>query len=152
MGDRSDRRIVDLVSENYWPMLGVHMARGRGFTAAEALTRSPEIVISYRLWQQEFAGANDVIGRAMAVNGVALTIVGVAPPAFQGLSLGVPRDAWVPVTLFHELEPGDHDPMVRPVSGGFRVMARLQPGVSAEAAQRALECPRTAVGTRVPDR
>ncbi len=150
MGDRSDRRIVDLVSENYWPMLGVHMARGRGFTAAEALTRSPEIVISYRLWQQEFAGANDVIGRAMAVNGVALTIVGVAPPAFQGLSLGVPRDAWVPVTLFHELEPGDHDPMVRPVSGGFRVMARLQPGVSAEAAQRALDVLARQLGREYP--
>jgi len=138
MGDRSERRIMEAVSDNYWTMLGVRMVRGRAFTPEEALQRSRVIVISYRLWQREFAGVDDVIGRTVAVDGIPMTIVGVAPQTYRGLSYAIVFDGWLPATLLHDLNPDGPDPLARGGGVGFRVLGRLRAGVTPAAAQQRL--------------
>jgi predicted permease len=137
VGDRSERRIMEAVSENFWTMLGVRPVRGRGFSAEEALQHSPVIVISYRFWREELGGTDDVVGRSVALNGIPVTIVGVAPPDFVGLTTAIRFDGWIPATLLHDLDPSSPDQLSRSSPTNFRVMARLRPGVTVEAAQRA---------------
>jgi hypothetical protein len=69
------------VSANFFDVLGVSMARGRGFLPEDEHIESPNTVavISHRLWQTQFDGTLDIIGRTVRLNGRPFTIVGVAP-------------------------------------------------------------------------
>jgi predicted permease len=89
------------VSANYFDVLGVPMARGRAFVPADERPESPSavVVISHRLWQTQFDGAQDVIGRTVRLNGRPFSIVGVASPAFTGYGLEDQR-LWVPITAY----------------------------------------------------
>jgi hypothetical protein len=138
VGNQTDLRTVQAVSENYWPMLGVRPVLGRTFTPEEARARAPFAVIGYRYWQQAFGGAPDVVGRAVSVDGIPLTIAGVAPRDFTGAHPMIIPDLWVPVTLLYEIDPSTHDQMQRRAGGGFRIIGRLQKGVSLATAQSAL--------------
>src|ERR1051326_895460 len=72
----------EMVSGNYFPVLGVGAALGRVFTASDDLYQGghPLAVLSYGYWQSRFSGDRDVIGRRITVNGYPLTIVGVSQP------------------------------------------------------------------------
>jgi putative ABC transport system permease protein len=89
------------VSANFFDVLGVAMARGRGFAADdERLDRARAVVvISHRLWQTQFQGAPDVIGRTVRLNGRPFTVIGVAGPDFSGYGLEDQR-LWVPLTAY----------------------------------------------------
>ena len=75
------------VSANYFDVLGVPMARGRAFAADdERLDQARAVVvISHRLWQTQFQGAADIVGRTVRLNGRPFTIIGVASPALRRL-------------------------------------------------------------------
>jgi predicted permease len=90
------------VTTNYFETLGVHIARGRSFTEAENRLENSGLVaiISDRLWETQFQRTNDIIGRAITLNGYPATIIGVAPPKFQGPILGSPDDVWVPIFAY----------------------------------------------------
>jgi putative ABC transport system permease protein len=137
-GNQTDLRPVQAVSENYWPMLGVRPVLGRTFTPDEARAHAPLAVIGYRYWQQAFGGAPDAVGRAIDVDGIPLTIAGVAPRDFTGAQSMIEPDVWVPVTLLHAIDPSNHDQMQRRAGGGFRIIGRLRNGVSLATAQSAL--------------
>ena len=77
-----------LVSANYFDALGLPLPHGRAFTDDEANASSLTMVISDRFWLERFHREDDAIGRTVAVNGFPATIVGVAPPGFQGVWLG----------------------------------------------------------------
>ncbi len=138
VADRSERRIMEAVSENYWEVLGVHMALGRPFSPAEALHGDRLLVIGYRLWQTVFAGAADVLGRSVSLNGIPMTVVGVAPPSARGLAYSIAFDAWFPATVLRDLNPGIREPLSRD-GAAFRVLGRLQPGVTSDGAEKQLE-------------
>jgi macrolide transport system ATP-binding/permease protein len=90
------------VTTNYFETLGVHIPKGRSFTEAENRLESSGLVavISDRLWDAQFQRTNDIIGRTITLNGYPATIVGVAPPKFQGPILGSPDDVWVPIFAY----------------------------------------------------
>ncbi len=132
-GDRSDRRLVEDVSDNYWDDLGVRPALGRMFTSQEALARTPLAVVSYRYWRAQLNADPNVIGRALVLDGTPFTIVGVAPRGFVGAQPMIVPDAWAPASVL-EPEMIDHRG-----GGGFRIMGRLRPGMSLAAARRALD-------------
>jgi predicted permease len=133
LGDRSDRRLIQAVSDNYWDALGVRPAVGRTFTSQDALARTPLIVVSYRYWQGQLNADPNVVGRALVVDGSPLTIVGVAPRSFVGAQSLIVPDGWVPVSV---LEP---EMLERRGGGGFKIMGRLKGGQSVEAARSALD-------------
>ncbi len=104
--DRPERVWGMLVSANYFDVLGVRPAAGRGFLPAEdARGTAPVAVISYRLWQERFSGSRDVLGQTVPINSHDYTIVGVAPPAFQGSATGLRIEVWVPLALTEEMAP-----------------------------------------------
>lgn len=133
---RVERTFGQLVSGNYFAVLGVHPAIGRLLRTddVEQIGREPIAVISYDLWQSRFGGAADVVGRTMHVNRQDLTIVGVTPEGFQGNQLGLQMDLWVPATLAQILNVGSRELDERDWRG-YMVMGYLRAGVTRQQAQ-----------------
>lgn len=95
-----------IVSGNYFDVLQVQPAAGRMINASDdSASAAPAAVISYGYWQRAFAGSPSAIGKAITLNGVPMTIVGVAEPRFAGLTPGRGPDAWVPISLRPRLDP-----------------------------------------------
>ena len=93
------------VSPNYFDLLGVRPVRGRGFIASEGQPSAEGmvIVISHRIWQQQFLGAENVVGASVTISGHPATVVGVAPERFQGMWLGEATETWIPIVPFSRL-------------------------------------------------
>lgn len=102
----------ELVSSNYFSVLGVKAAVGRVFSAEEH-TDTPGAhavaVISHRLWIGEFEASRGVVGKTLRVNRHNLTIIGVTPPDFRGAMAGIECDLWVPFTMGLELGAVEKD-------------------------------------------
>ncbi len=121
----------ELVSGNYFDVLGVKPTPGRAFAREEYgdQAKSFTAVISHRLWQEYFQGSPSILGRTVSINRRQVTIIGVAPPEFRGDIPGIELDGWVAAPL----TGADRG------ARGFRAIVRLKPGVgiaeaSAEAA------------------
>jgi predicted permease len=104
LGDGQPARLTwgELVSGNYFDVLGVKPSLGRVFTQEEAgdgLAAYPVAVISDRLWHSYFHNDPRIVGKTMRVNRHALTIVGVVPSEFRGTSPVMEFDFWAPVTM-----------------------------------------------------
>ena len=97
--DRAARVPGAYVSANYFSVLGVRIALGRGFLPEEERLGSPRAVtvIGDRLWRTHFGGAADVVGRTVRLNGRPFTIVGVTVPEFTGYGIDS-QSLWVPIT------------------------------------------------------
>jgi predicted permease len=141
LGDWVDGAVV---SGSYFPVLGVHAWLGRTLTPADDRVPGghPVAMLSYSYWQRRFAGDPAVVGRALDVNGQALTVVGVTPPGFFGVSVGDAPGIFVPTSMQAAVryvgnadieDGGDQQKpwMEQPHIGWLYVMARLRPGVSA---------------------
>jgi predicted permease len=100
-GDSGPERIFGtLVTGNYFTVLGVVPAAGRLFALDEGGSAdSDTVVLSHRFWTRRFHQDPSVVGRAVALNGHPLTIVGVASEGFQGTGIRA-GDAWVPLRTF----------------------------------------------------
>jgi putative ABC transport system permease protein len=131
-----------LVSGNYFAMLGIKAAAGRLLVPDDDRPGgSPVAVISHGYWQRQFAGDRSAIGRTIRISGYPVTIVGVAQAGFTGLGgWGPGYDFFAPLELYDVLK----DPRLRLMlrGGGTNVLemiARLRPGTSIEQAQVAGE-------------
>ena len=122
-GENASSAWFELVSGNYFDLLGVKPILGRTFAREEYGDRAKAFtaVISYRLWQNYFHGDPSILGRTVHLNRQPVTIVGVAPPEFYGDFPGVALDVWVPVPLASERERGARH---------FGAIVRLKPRVS----------------------
>jgi len=94
-----------LVSANFFSVLDVEPAIGRGFLASEETLPSNVAVISHRLWERDFQGASDIVGRRIALSGAAFTIVGVAPERFTSTELYFHPDTFVPLSAIRSVYP-----------------------------------------------
>jgi putative ABC transport system permease protein len=127
--------VVQNVSTNFFPLLGVNLLLGPGFTAENGQSGHDNVVIlSYGLWKERFAGDPAIIDKPIVLNGHPLTVVGVAPKNFQwfikdGSLTGARPQMWTPFVVpqaFHQ-----HKQMGRFMT----VVARLKPGVTHSQAQ-----------------
>ena len=122
-----------LVSGNYFDMLGVRAALGRTLRPADSEEPGAGrvIVLSHDVWQGAFGGDSAVIGKTTAINGIRLTIVGVAPASFGGLE-SVPLEFWIPITMADALDPtlGVFASSASASNGVVRAVGRLRPAVS----------------------
>ncbi len=130
-----------LISGGYYRGLGVSTIAGRPIKDEDdRANSSPVAVISYHYWQLRFGGDQAVIGKAIAVNGLPLTIIGVAPPEFAGtLDLGNAPDFSIPLALEPQLRPGGSSNLNEPWTWWLKVMGRVKPGVSGEQVRANLE-------------
>ena len=131
----------ELVSGNFFDALEVQPALGRVFTDSDetAPGANPVAVLSYGYWTRQFGADPSVLNKLLIVNGVPLTVVGVAREGFDGVQIGDTPDVFIPVTMKtqmmstegHTLE--DHSDFWLPVVG------RLKPGISRARAQASLQ-------------
>jgi macrolide transport system ATP-binding/permease protein len=136
IGDRAERTIGSIVSDNYFDAIGVHPILGRGFEPGEDVGRNahPVTVISYQLWKGHFNGDPQIIGKTQRLNGVVHTIVGVAPQGFYGTFVGWGMQFWVPTSMEEVFESGGYKLEDRDARW-IEAFARLKPGVTQEQAQ-----------------
>src|SRR5215475_45163 len=101
IGDRAERAIGGLVTQNYFEAIGVRPILGRGFMVEEGAGRKahPVTVISYEAWMNRYQGDPAIIGRTQYLNGTQHTIIGVAPENFHGTFVGVSFQFWVPISM-----------------------------------------------------
>jgi len=102
-----DQVPVQVVTGNYFDVLGVRLERGRGFSSEEdaATGAHPVAVASWPFWQQELGGSEDVVGRQVTLNRHVFTIVGVTPRTFTGtFAFGGPA-LWVPMAMHEVVQP-----------------------------------------------
>ena len=125
------------VSSDYFSVLGVKPAVGRGFLAGEdrAPGDYPVVVISHELWLRQFHGDPNVLGKTIRLNDYPLTVVGVAPSEFTGTCAGIGPAVYVPLSMWAYIKDIS---LEKRFYDWLHVLARLKPGVSPEQAQAAL--------------
>jgi macrolide transport system ATP-binding/permease protein len=129
----------DFVSGDYFPTLGIHSEVGRLLTEADDTPEAPAAaVLNYEFWQKAFGGSPSAVGKAIRLNGVSFTIVGVTEPGFDRLTLANRYDIWVPLAARITLVPHwsakdeqmDHWSLV--------IIGRVKPGIPVTQAQAAV--------------
>jgi predicted permease len=124
-----------LVSANFFTVLGVEPALGRGFRPEEDTAPASVAVISHRLWQREFGGDASVVGREVLVSGAPFTIVGVASEQFGGTELFFHPDVFIPLSAIRIAYPNTPPTQLEDRSSRWlTVLGRLTSGVSASEA------------------
>jgi hypothetical protein len=116
-GAGTDRVRCELVSGNYFGVLGIGAAAGRTLSPEDDRTPGahPALVLSYAFWQRRFAGVPDVVGRTVSVNNTPFTVVGVAKRGFFGTKPGFGPDIWAPLMMVQPVTAGGIRPL--PFSG-----------------------------------
>src|SRR5262249_7789442 len=131
-GNQAERVLGELVSGNFFSVLGVGPHLGRVFSDADDQTPGGNFVtvISYNYWRRRFGGDPQIVGREIRVNNYPFTIIGVAAQVFNDVEIGLAPDLRVPMMMKSQmLDPIDATP----------VMARLKPGVGIAQAQAATD-------------
>jgi predicted permease len=128
------------VSGNFFDLLGVQPRLGRLLTPGDDRRDSTSVVIGYGLWQRKFGGDQGVIGQTLAIASplplraaARFTIVGVLPPEFEGLTVGLSDDFFIPIASEPRLSP--RSLTENQYAGWLKIVGRLKPGVSRDAAE-----------------
>jgi len=146
-GEQSEPANAEFVSSSYWRVMRINPAMGSVFPADADVAAgiAPMAILSDALWRRRFGGSGSVIGSRIAVNGVSLTIVGVAPPGFTGLTGRA--QLWIPATMAPRLTYPDY--LITP-QNFISVVGRLRDGVSLDAAQQELAIVGAEIQRRIP--
>lgn len=150
-GSHTELLLGEIVSGNFFEVLGIQPALGRSFLPEEDATPGthPVVILGHAFWQGRLGGDPDVIGREIRLNGKALTVVGVAPAPYKGSLPGLAANYWLPLMLQDTLGAG-----VKLESRGSRwlwMKGRLKPGVDAAQAQAQLGTLMQGLGAAHPD-
>src|SRR5215813_2043123 len=107
-GSDSHAATAEVISGNYFPVLGVGPALGQVLTNDNDRkpNANPVSVVSYDFWKTQLGGAADVVGRKVLVNRHPLTIIGVAGATFRGIDVGEVPALWIPASMATEVIPG----------------------------------------------
>jgi len=139
-GGDPQRVFAQLVSGNFFDVLGVRPILGRTFLPEEDTTPDthPVVVLSHDFWERRFAGDPSIVGRTVALNGRAFTIIGVAPEGFRGTQPYLNLDLFVPMMMQSAVTSGGDRLGVRGNSW-LEAMVMLKPGVTMRRAQADLD-------------
>ncbi|MGA9247116.1 MAG: ABC transporter permease [Candidatus Acidiferrales bacterium] len=129
----------ELVSGNYFRVLGVRPALGRVFSPQDetAAGANPVTVLSYGYWTRHFGSDPNILNKQLAVNGNSLTVVGVARSGFAGVQVGQVPDLFIPITMKALMTP-NWDGLTDRNDHWVTMLARLKPGISAPKAEAGL--------------
>jgi predicted permease len=139
-GDDYRPATAEIVSGNYFPVLGVGPALGRVLANDDDGTpnANPVAVVSYDFWETQLGSAPDVIGRKVLVNRHPLTIIGVAASTFKGIDVGEVPSMWIPASMSAQAIPGFNDLLDRRTRW-MQVLGRLNQGVTLQEVQAGLQ-------------
>ena len=139
-GGEAERVTGELVSGNYFEVLGVEPVLGRAFgaDAARLPGAHPVAILGHGYWRRRFGADPLILDQTIGLNGHPMTVVGVAPPGFHGLGLDGAAEVFVPMMMKAQMTP-TWDDLDNRWSRWLNVFARLAPGVSPEAAEAAMQ-------------
>jgi putative ABC transport system permease protein len=143
-----------IVSGNFFSGLGIPMAAGRAFRADEDTVTGRDLVavISYQMWDREFARDPSAVGRKIRVNGADFTIVGVSAESFTGPQSFVLPDIYVPFHSFAQALPGQKADYLTTRSDRIvTILSKLKAGVGAQQAQAELKTIANDIARQYPD-
>lgn len=140
-GTKPERVYGQIVSPDYFAVLGVAAERGRIFSPEiDKLGNAPVVVVSDRFWRSRLDADPAVVGETIRVNGQLATIVGVAAPSFDGALSPSPAEVFVPTTVPASVAPELGSDVLHSFSAReFQALICLQPGVSSDQAEAALD-------------
>ena len=143
-GSHTERVEGELVSGNYFDVLGVGSALGRTFTPQDDTKPGghPLAVLAYDYWVSRFAGDPQIVGRTITVDGLPLTVVGVSQKGFEGLILGHPVCIRVPLSMKVQMTQGgfaEDFNLTNRRNYWVQVFARLKPEIARQRAQASLQ-------------
>jgi len=141
-----------VVSADFFSTLGVQPVLGRAFRPDEERAGADVAVISDALWQSQFGGAADVIGRGVRINARPFTIVGVMPRGFRFPMLVPAPQLWITLAEDARVDSADDAPMTAERGAHYvKVVGRLRSGTTAAAAQAELDLVAKALATEHPN-
>ncbi len=160
-GDRSRMALGEVVTGNYFQVLGVSAAIGRTLLPEDDRAGAPRAtVISFATWQRDYGRDANVLGRTLLIHGQPYTIVGVAPERFTGLVPMLQPELWTPVAWVDDVEPAGIQDVVPSPTGTNRldrrgqrwlfVKGRLKPGETAARAEANLQVIMSQLATVYP--
>ncbi len=137
--DQTERVSGDLVSGNYFDVLGVHAAIGRTFTEEDDRKpgAEPVVVLSYGYWKRRFGADPGVLNQVVTLNAHPMTIVGVAQAGFKSVGVGEAPDIFVPMMMQGVMMPRGSDLENRRAMW-LNIFARLKPGMPRQQAEAAM--------------
>ncbi len=126
-GQQSRMALGEVVTGNYFQVLGVRAAIGRTLLPADDHPGTPRVVVlSHRLWMQDYGGDPSAIGKDVRIHGQPYTIVGVAPKSFAGMVPMLQPEMWTTIAWVAELEPAGIQDSVPSPTGTTRLDRRGQ--------------------------
>jgi predicted permease len=127
---------ANLVSGNYFDVLGVKPSAGRFFSAGadDAPGASPYAVLNDGYWERRFHRSPAVLGQPLRIADRAYTVIGVAPRGFFGTRVGDSPDLWIPVSMQDQM-PGSRGLLKEPLMQFMYLFGRLRPGVTPQQAE-----------------
>ena len=136
-GEQNSRVRGELVSGNFFEVLGVRPWAGRLFTQNDDLTPGahPVAVLSYSFWESRFNKDQSLIGKTVLINEYPVTVIGVTPPGFYGLSLSNNPDVRIPLMMTPVFNPLPPTRLQSRRHQWLSLMARRKDGVPPEQAQ-----------------
>jgi predicted permease len=169
LGDRARVAFGQLVTSNHFDFFGIRPLLGRLLQPADDAPGAERVVVlSHRMWQNDFGSDPAIVGRQLQLRGQGYTIVGVAPASFTGVVPLILPELWLPIVHVEEVEPASINDTVPSPTGNTRIerrgsrsffmKGRLRPGasvaqahanVSVLAAQLAAAHPQTNEGRRM---
>jgi predicted permease len=133
---QTDRASGEVVSGNYFDVLGVRPAIGRVFTQDDDRVpgAQPVVVLSHSYWTRHFGGDPSVLNKVLLINNVEMTVVGVSQPGFTGVQVGKTPDLFVPMMMTQQMTQYG-ETLDQWNDYWMTLLARLRPGVSEKQAQ-----------------
>ncbi|MBS1799875.1 MAG: ABC transporter permease [Acidobacteria bacterium] len=128
---------AEIVSGNYFTMLGVAPAMGRFFSQAEDRQKdaAPVIVLGYDYWQKHTGGDASIVGQNISLNGHPFKVIGVAGADFHSGVWGETPALFVPMTMLAEVMPGRDKALTDHTDRWLNIVGRLKDGVTAKQAE-----------------
>lgn len=128
-----EQMAAELVSGNYFDVLGVRAALGRTFAAEEDRVDgdAPVVVVSDRAFQRRFGADAGLVGQTLRINGHVFTVIGVTPRGFDGVNTFVAPDVWIPRRMHRQVLPSEFQGWLESRRALFlNGIGRVRPGVS----------------------
>ena len=136
LGTETQAAFSELVTANYFTVVGIPAAIGRMLRPEDGLPGAvPVAVVSDRYWREQLGATPDVAGRPLVVNNAEFVVAGVAPASFHGAYGIFSAALWIPITQDPWLRPAAPPPDSRSSARGVQIIGRLRPGASIVAAE-----------------
>ena len=160
-GTQPEEAEGDMVSGTFFSGLGINLPWGRGFSDEDERKHAAIAVLSYNYWTRRFGHDPHVLGQTLFVNGIGMTIVGVAAEGFEGVEAGTSTDFWIPLQTRPELNAWGNALQdgkgytANPTWWCLRLIGRLAPGVTEARVLAQLQpafqaAAYTGLGSRIP--